>query len=110
MRLGRRCRAALVVKPFLRRIEPVPPWQCSGEVDLAPFRVAWWFLEFGDPGKECLDKSFHPLIAIDIGLRPIISDENRTNSNRLNGLAGRNHAGVVVMGERGGKIVGNKGL
>jgi hypothetical protein len=89
------------IKPCLRRLEPGPTRQLGSEANLTPFRVARRLLEFADLGKECVHEPLNPPIAIDIGLRPIIRDEDRTNRNRINGLPRRNNVGVVVMRERG---------
>jgi Arc/MetJ family transcription regulator len=44
-------------------------------------------------------------VPIDIGLRPIIRDQDCTNRNRVDGSTGRNNVRVIIMRERGRIIV-----
>jgi len=98
--LFRRRRAALIVEPRLRGLKPGPAWQCGANVDLAPFHVAWRLLEFGDFWKERFYKPLYTPIAIRVGLRPIIGDQDRADRNRIHGLTGSNEVGIIIMVER----------
>src|SRR5580692_6111827 len=97
--------AVVLVEPRLRRIEAFPARQGGREIDFAPFDMAWRLLEFGDLRKEDLHEPLDPRVAIEIGLRPVIRDQNRTDRNRVHGLAGRNEFRVVVVGEGRWQVV-----
>ena len=107
LRGGRRVRvgAAMLVEPRLRRVKTFPARQGGRQIDFAPFDVAWRLLEFGDLRKEGLHEALDALVAIEIGLRPVIRDQDRTDRNGVDGFAWCNEVRVVVMGEGRRQVV-----
>lgn len=55
-------------------------------------------LEFCDLRKEGVYKPLHPPVAVDVGLRPVIGNENGAHSDRIH-LAGRNEFRIIVVGK-----------
>ena len=67
------------------------PGKVAG-IYLTPFRMTGRLLEFCDLRKEGVYKPLHPPVAVDVGLRPVIGNENGAHSDRIH-LAGRNELG-----------------
>src|SRR5215217_4042483 len=97
-------RRPIPLQPLLGSFETRPAGKCRGQICFAPFGMAWRLLEFGELREEMVDESLDAAIAV-ASLRPIVGEEHRSDRDRIDLLAGWNHAGIVFLGQSRRQII-----